>query len=156
MIDLFLKRIRELIDKHGQYVQAVSVAKIDPPDAQPFMYTIGNHEHGLPELLIVGTDQDAFGSIMNRLGKLQRDRGRAFEHEERVNLGGRVSVRILDAGEMARTRYTKLVGAFYGTEEYEVRQVLVPDTKGRWPDDPTCDKPYSSQPMMSSMKTSRH
>jgi len=149
-------QIREKIAKSGQVVQIVYVGELDRPGRQPFMYTIGNHSHGLPELLIVGTDLEVFAGVLNRLGKLQRDRKNAFADEERVSVGGKFPLRIVDAGEIGRTKYASFVRLYYSTNDYEVRQVLLPDTKGRWPDTPGCDLPYAHQPVLSKLVPTRH
>jgi hypothetical protein len=153
-------RIRAQISQHiataDQVVQIVSPTVDDPLGTQPFMYTIGNHGLGPPELLIVDTDHDAFAGVLNRLGKIQRDRGVAFADEERVSIGGDYPLRIVDAGEAGRKDYATFVGIYYDVEEYEVRQVLLPDPKGRWPDTPGCDLPYARQPVLSKMGRTRH
>jgi len=149
-------QIRDKIAKAGQAVQIVYVTEHDRPGARPFMYTIGNHAHGLPELLIVDTGLEAFAGVLNRLGKIQRDRKTAFSDEERVSIGGKFPLRIVDAGEIGRTEYASFVGLYYGTREYEVRQVLLPDTLGRCPDTPGCDLPYARQPVLSKPVRARH
>jgi hypothetical protein len=154
------RRIRQQlavhIEKHGQCVQIVRLTKDDPPGAKPFMYTIGNFHLGLPELLIIDTDKEIFADVLNRLGKIQRDRRKGFEDEELVSVGGKFPLRIVDAGEIGRRQYATFVGIFYGTQHYEVRQVLLPDTQGRWPDTPGCDPPYCNQPILSKIGRSRH
>jgi len=150
------EQIRQKIAAAGQAVQLVYLTEQDPPGPQPFMYTIGNHHFGLPELLIVDTDLAAFADVLNRLGKIQRDRGSALADEERVDIGGRFPLRIVDAGEIGRTGYATFVGIYYGTRDYEVRQVLLPDTNGRWPDTPGCDLPYARQPVLSKTRRRDH
>ena len=149
-------QLRDKIAKSGQAVQIVYVTERDRPGARPFMYTIGNHAHGLPELLIVDTDLEAFAGVLNRLGKIQRDRKTAFADEERVSIGGKFPLRIVDAGEIGRTKYASFVGIYYRTRDYEVRQVLLPDTSGRWPDTPGCALPYANQPVLSKVAQTRH
>jgi hypothetical protein len=140
--------IRGMIDRHGQMLQSVHASKGDPSDFLPFIYTIGNHEHGLPELLFVAVDIEGFGEMLNMLGELQRDRRRGLSPGEVVDLGGRFPVRIVDAGEIGRTDYAVQAGVFYDTDVFEVRQVLIPDPEGHWPGDPACAFPYSSQPRL--------
>ena len=77
------------IEEHGQAVQIVYLTEQDPPGSQPFIYTIGNYHRGLPELLVIGTDKAMFADVLNRLGKIQRERGRGFEDEEIVSVGGK-------------------------------------------------------------------
>jgi hypothetical protein len=138
-----------MVADSGQAVQIVHLTELGPPGSQPFMYTIGNHARGLPELLIVDTDLAGFADVLNRLGKIQRERRTAFRDEELISIGGKFPLRIVDAGETGRTQYATFVGIYYGTQNYEVRQVLLPDTKGRWPDTPGCDLPYRRQPILS-------
>lgn len=65
------RRIREEIDRKiaaaGQAGQIVYLRERDPPTDQPFMYTVGNHSFGLPELLIVDTSETVFAEALNRL-----------------------------------------------------------------------------------------
>jgi hypothetical protein len=143
------EQIRKGIAAEGQAVQIVYLTELDPPGTQPFMYTIGNYDLMLPELLIVGTDLAPFAGVLNRLGRMQRSRRKGFADEEIVDIGGKFPLRIVDAGECGRSRYATFVGIYYGAMDYEVRQVLLPDTKGRWPDTPGCDLPYAEQPILS-------
>jgi hypothetical protein len=161
MSDAQWQRIRDdihrKIARHGQCVQVVYLTKDDPPGVhQPFMYTLGNHERGLPELLIVGTTEKVFVDVLNRLGKIQRDRSEALTDGEIVSVGGKYPLRVVDAGEVGRTQYATFVGIYYETDIYEVRQVLLPDTQGRWPDTPGCDAPYRDQPILSAIRRSKH
>lgn len=150
------RRIADHIARDGQAVQIVYLTEQDPPGRQPFMYTIGNYQRGLPEFLVVGTDAEFVVGILNRLGNIQRERAGAFEDEELVSVGGKFPVRIVDAGEIGRRKYATFVGIFYETDEYDVRQVLLPDTQGRWPDAPDCDAPYRDQPVLSAIGRVKH
>ncbi len=144
--------IRAQIEKHGRCIQVVGGTESDLPGWQPFMYTIGNHALNLPELLIVGTDKAMFGSLLNQLSKIQSERGKAFEHEELVSAVGRFPYRIVDAGDIGREQYACFARMYYASESVEVRQVLLPDVQGRWPDTPGCDAPYRGQPILSAIK----
>lgn len=150
------EQLRQKIAAAGQAVQIVHLTEGDPPGTQPFMYTIGNHQVGLPELLIVDTDLAAFAEVLNRLGKIQRDRKAAFADEERVSIGGKFPLRIVDAGDIGRSKFATFVGMFYDTRDYEVRQVLLPDPQGRWPDVPGCALPYARQPVLSKISPAKH
>jgi hypothetical protein len=137
--------IRNNIDKHGQHVMSVGSGA---PRDNDFVYTVGNFEAGMPELLIIGQIADSFAPLLNRLGKLQRNRGIGFRDGETVSLGGKFAVHMIDAGEAGRTQCALLVGAFYGTADFELLQVLFPDPDGRWPGDPQCAEGFSSQRIM--------
>lgn len=113
----------------------------------PFMYTVGNHQNGLPELIIMGTISTQIGYLMNVLGRKMREKGRPFEDQELVDLGGRYPVKIVNGNGFAKA-YTLQVENYYCTDEYQVQQVLICDQKGRFPDDPHCELPYSLQPIL--------
>jgi len=138
--------IRAHIARHGRSIQAVGEDESDVPGTQPFSYTVGNHALGLPELLVVGTTK--LSSILNVLSDIQRDRGKAFGHEELVSIGGKFPLRIVDAGELGRRQYASFACIYYNSDTVEVLQVLIPDAKGRWPDTPGCDPPYRDQPIL--------
>jgi hypothetical protein len=148
--------LEEKIAASGQVVQVVRPLVDDPSPDPPFMYTIGNHAHALPELLIIGTDHDSFVHLLNRLGRLQRDRGRGFADEELVDIGNAHPLRMVDAGSVGRNEYATFVGLYYSALEYEVRQVLLPDSQGRWPDTPGCDVAYARQRVLSKVGRSTH
>jgi hypothetical protein len=146
-------QIEEAIRTARQSVQLVYLTEHDSPESLPFMYTIGNHGVGLPELLLIGWDQTSLGRYLNILGHIQRERGTAFADEELVNIEGPSLFRIVDAGEIGRTQYATLVRKYYETEDFEVRQILLCDRQGRWPDTPGCDLPYARQPVLSKIGT---
>jgi hypothetical protein len=143
--------IRHHIEEFGQHIRRVAAG--ESANEPGFMYTIGNSQRGLPELLIVGPTDDQFMDLLNYLGEMQRHLGRAFRHEERVDLGAPLPVRIVDAGAEGRDNYAVQVGVFYQTQDFDVQQVLICDPQGRWPDDPDCDPPYSEQPILGRKRT---
>jgi hypothetical protein len=150
----YRETIRANIAKHGRSIQAVGETESDTQGLQPFCYTIGNHGLGLPELLIVDTTK--LGGVLNRLSEIQRDRGRAFEHEELVSIGGKFPLRIIDTGEVGIQKYAHFARIYYNSDSIEVRQALIPDTMGRWPDTPGCDAPYRNQPILSTKKLAQN
>lgn len=117
------------------------------------MYTIGNHALGLPELLVVGTVDKAIAGILNALSEIQSNRGTAFTHDELVYVGGKHPLRIVDTGAYGHQHYACFARIYYATDAVEVRQVLLPDSRGRWPDTPGCDPPYRNQPILSAEKS---
>ena len=138
------------ISTHGQHLVQVLLTENDPDNALPFVYSIGNHERGLPELLILGHADDDHMWILNFLGDLQRNRGKPFHHGELVSVGGTLPVKLVTTGPIGREEYAVQVGVYYGTEQYTVMQVLLCDPAGRYPDDPECDEDYRSpQPVLS-------
>ncbi len=150
------EKLRAHIAKHGRAIQVVGGTESDPPGMQPFMYTVGNHALGLPELLIVGTNKSVLAGVLNRLSEIQRDRKKAFEHDELVSVGGQFPLRIVDTGDLGHRKYAYFARIYYNSETVEVRQVLLPDTQGRWPDTPGCDAPYREQPILSAINKASH
>ena len=149
MPDRIRDMIRRHIDGYGQHVWQIFISEGDTPDSLPFVYTIGNHEWGLPELLLIGSNEDWAADLLNALGKKQRTRRSAFQHGELVDLGGTFPVRVIDTSAVGREEYAVQAGVYYGTDEFKVSQVLLCDRAGRFPDDPACDPFYRSrQPIL--------
>jgi hypothetical protein len=143
--DMMRDTIRQHIDQHGQHLMNITLTADDPPDARAFVYTIGNHERGLPELLLIGPLKSYSAQIVNLLGDIQRKRGRPFDHNELVDYGAALPARLVDAGRLGREEYAIQVGVFYGTEEFRVLQIVFSDAEGRFPEDPDCDAEHKSQ-----------
>ena len=135
----------ENIERHGQHL--IHVFDDEPTsgdDEPPYTYTIGNHERGLPELLIVGVEGD---DILNLLGQIMREQRRApFRHGELVSVGGKFPVKVVDTNPDAK-QLAAHVGIYYGTDDYSVQQVVLCDPQGRFPGDPGCAEPYASFPV---------
>lgn len=114
-----------------------------------FIYTIGHTLQGMPELLIIGNASAKIGRVINILGNMQAERKEAFQDGEIVDIGGLCPVKMkrMIGVELilAKSAYTIQAGQFLGHENYEVTQVLVPDKKGIFPDDPLCDATYQQQ-----------
>ena len=110
----------------------------------PFIYTIGNYECGLPELLMIGCTS---GVPLNKIVAKMRNYNRAFTDGESIYLGAKFQPRAFWANDQAR-EYTFQVGEYYGTNDYAVQQIVIPDTSGRYPDDPRCDVPFCWVPLL--------
>jgi hypothetical protein len=141
--DEFYAGTAHLIEKHGQSVVGVMAGR----DA--FSYTIGNHEKGLPELLMFG-DPRTFTPILNHIADLMREGGKPFEDGQLVDLGGRFPVKAVRCSALASEEYAIQAHRYYGVEPAEVAviQFLVPDTHGRFPGEPGCEKPYADQKVL--------
>jgi len=139
----FYATIENNITNSGQHLQAVFSTK--PEDGPPFIYTIGNHQRGLPELLIVGNYGASFAAILNDLGRRMRERNRPFDNGELVSLGGSFPLKMVDVPSTVNETFCIQVGRYYGTEEFRVQQAVLCDPKGRFPGDEGCDRPYLSQ-----------
>lgn len=137
--------IKNNIAKYGQHVVCVHASEGDPQDFQPFVYTIGNHQLGLPELILIGDADDLFVRIVNAVGKAQRERGGALSHGDLVDFTAKLPALIVDAGQIGRDEYAVQAGVYYDTSHFEVRQILLPDQNGKYPGDPECLPPYADQ-----------
>ena len=140
------RKTRDLIKKHGR-----SVIGVFGEGAMPFAYTIGNHARGMPEIVLVGLcDENAMG-LLNLASEIQNRRGRPLGDGEVVSLGegAKFAVKFIDASNThTRDEYTIQAGQYWGRQDYAVRQLLMPDKLGRFPDDPACARPYSDQPLL--------
>lgn len=148
----FYEKIKQDIEGYGQSLIGVGSGVCDCCDDDevaeyPFIYTIGNSTKGLPELLVIGFADSRFGSLLNHICDVQRERG-AFKDGQLIDIGGKVPLKAVLANEVAKTEYTIQVGRYLESEEYEVIQLLVPDPQGRFPGDPSCDEPYASVPVL--------
>jgi hypothetical protein len=145
--DSFYEGIRQDIAAYGQRMMGVMRTADAPPEFVPFTYTIGNHERGLPELLLIGNfDHGVVGYLLNTLGKQQRDRGKAFEPDELVDTGGEFPVKMmLPDLDVVRRDFTIQVGQYYRHEGYQVLQVLLCDKQGRYPGHPDCKPLFAEQ-----------
>ena len=119
----------------------------------PFAYTIGNAIHAirqaaglLPELLVIGLAQAPF---LNDLSQMMIDADAPF-HDNQIVLmhGAEKPVKIIKPSDIARTEYAIQAGQFFGSENYQIMQVLLPDRAGKFPDDPGCQPPFSNIPIL--------
>lgn len=146
MADLYLlNRISRAIAENGQFIVATA-----NDDGRAFYYTIGNFDAGLPELLLVlHVSPDFAQSVLNDVGKIMRERGRAFEDGELVDIGSPAKLKVVRAPASASTDYGILVAQYFSCmhTDVEMLQVLIPDPQGRFPDEEECDPVYAGQPV---------
>jgi hypothetical protein len=148
MTDEMREKIRQNILKSGQHVIRVQASPGDPPDFLPFVYTIGNHEAGLPELVLIGAADETYHRIVNIIGEAQRTRGTPFEVGELVDFTARLPARIADAGQRGRDEYAVQAMVYYGRDDIAVQQILLSDQNGTFPGEPGCLPPYCDQPLL--------
>ena len=138
-IDEFQFQIASNIAMHGRQIIGV----IPEPRKTGFSYTIGNHIKGLPELLIIGNfNPHMMGQALNKLSEMLIERGKPFDNGSSVSLGGAMSLMAWDTQPEAKTRFTIQASEYFGTDEYTVQQLVLPDPDGHFPDDPKCNKDY--------------
>ena len=112
----------------------------------PFIYTVGNYQIDLPELLVMGSDRA--DPILNAVCKFMREINRPFDDGELLEFGDICILKSLNVGDEAKKEYTDYIGDYYGIKDYAVQQILVPDPSGRYPDDPGCETPYCLVPVL--------
>src|SRR5262245_9628600 len=136
-------KVTENIREHGRHVVGVFPTGKDADVNEAFEYTIGNFRKDLPELLLVGIYDVPF--VLNRLSEIMIERGKPFEDGEMVSLGegARYPLYVIEASDDVKENFTIQAGQHFGHENYRVMQVIMPDTKGRFPWQRGCSKPYA-------------
>jgi hypothetical protein len=133
-----MRQVRQNVEAFGQHLFQI----FGDAETSGFTYTIGNAEHGLPELLIIGDfPPHISAALLNDLGAKMREDGRPLP-QGLVDIGWSVPVKIRIAGPAARSRFTIQAGQYYGHDTYGVLQVMVCDPQGRFPGDDGCDPRY--------------
>ncbi len=136
--DLF-RHIANMIDQGNRAVMAIAKTRKEPG----FFYTIGNQEKRLPELLIIGNfNSQQMCTLLNTLSNAMLEAKEPAKDGSQISIGGEYPLLIYSASEDAKTKYTIQAGQFYGNEDYDVMQVVLPDTKGVYPPDPKCHKDF--------------
>lgn len=141
----FFEGITSNIHKYGQSLVGV------PHEVGLFMYTIGNHELGLPELLLIGDVRpEQAQRILNALGLKQRDQAAPLLGDVPLGESSRFPLRLREISYplVVRDDFTCQVENYYKTRDYKVTQVLIPDTEGRFPGESGCAEPYCRCPLV--------
>lgn len=132
---MFSAQIANNIRESGCHIWGVGVNEEE--NFPSFTYTTGLAERELPEFIIVGFNPAQAAGIINALvKKLSDDERGAYNNTEVVELFEGFKVAILDARASVRDRYTIQTGQYYGHEDYQVQQVVIPDEEGRLPNNP--------------------
>lgn len=133
----YFKRLRSVIDEHGWAVQAVGAG----PDTHQFAYTVGLHEKGLPEILLIGLPYLTSHSILNAAAKKLIASGRPRDGQVDLDLLVNYPAVYRDVPSAAAGEvHTCIARAMYG-DGVEVVQLVWPDVDGKFPWDPECDGP---------------
>lgn len=144
LMDKFRQQVQTNITKADVHVWGIFGSETGPS----FCYTTGLTEKSFPEFLIAGFNPEQGHQVIMMAVHTLKERGTRFENGEVVQLGDEdhQKVLILDARDSVKDDYTHQTGQYYGTEEYEVQQLLIPDVMGRFPNDPACE--YYLQPIL--------
>jgi Domain of unknown function (DUF4262) len=135
------EKTAELIRRFGWQLCAVS----GDINHFPFIYTIGNTECGIPELLAIDCINP---HVLNSLCTLMRKRRAPFWDGELIELEYyKYPVKAFNTNYDA-VRYTWQVEDYYGCDTYAVQQIVIPDSFGRYPGDPQCEAPSCLVPIL--------
>lgn len=133
-----MRDVKQNIESYGQHLSQVFGDGSDPG----FIYTIGNADRGLPELLLIGDFPPHIAAgLLNELGAKMREDGKPLA-TGLVDIGWSIPVKVRQAGPLARSRYTIQVDQYLGHDRYGVLQVMVCDENGRYPGDAGCAPRY--------------
>lgn len=145
----FYDNVATLIEEHDFATLGIVDADV------PFFYTIGLHERGLPELLIIAPRAPTsmvtdFALLINVFGHKMIERGRAFDHGELIDISGRSRCMYVNANDpRAKTDYcVQAVRYYHDDEALRVGQILLPDKRRRFPNDARCAAPFNLQPVL--------
>lgn len=127
-------------------------------DIPSFAYTIGNSLRDLPELIVFGLSPSDSTLLLNAWSNLMIKRGASFGDGEMVQFDESSTVLPCRAIFCPRTakRYTVQVGQILSIVDAacDLMQMLVPDKRGVFPDDPRCEPPYTGMPVLSARRPS--
>lgn len=132
-------KVAEIVREHSWMAQAVFPTR-DDPTGKFFVYTVGLHAKGHPELIIAGLDQGTSHGILSTV--VQRVlAGESFEERtyDDVLVGGfQVRLEKLDRTTVDEHLQT---AQRYANADVDAFQILWPDGDGKLP--PDCPSKYS-------------
>lgn len=134
------ERLKKGIEEHGHMV--VHVMDENDPD-ESFIYTVGNVKRGLPELILVGNfDPNHTGRILNDMTTKMLKEERSIEPGD-VDINWTYPMRVRKASDLTKDTHTIASTRIAGHDDYDVFQVMVCDTEGRYPDDEGVDDDFA-------------
>lgn len=108
-----------------------------------FVYSIGNFYSGLPEFLLIGNvPMHLAGLTVNVASELQKANGRPFA-EGLVDIDFSMPIKVRNCGPLAKSEFSIQAGQYFGTEDYPIMQILLPDKQGRYADDAGVEYPFN-------------
>jgi hypothetical protein len=121
--DEYLDELRAMVRLHGWVVQGVE------DDRLPFAYTIGLHEHGLPELLVTGMSDEGAARLLNDVAVAALG-GRVFEPGAHIAVGNGPLLEIVEVDHPdAHLNFAVALGG----PDIRALQLVWADGRGRWP-----------------------
>jgi Domain of unknown function (DUF4262) len=119
----YLDELRETIRIHGWAVQGVD------DDPRPYAYTIGLHDHGLPELMVTGLTQQRAARVLNDVAEAAV-RGRVLKPGAHIAVGVGPLLEIVEVDHPdAHMNFAIALGG----PGIRALQLVWADDRGRWP-----------------------
>jgi uncharacterized protein DUF4262 len=134
----YLDALREMIATHGWAVQFVE------SDRNPFAYTIGLHDRGLPELLTTGLAPQRACWLLNTFARRTLS-GRRLVPGRQIFLS--VGARVEPVAVGHPDAHLEMANAIEGPDVTAV-QLVWADDRGRWPWAPEFDDGIRRQPVL--------
>ncbi len=138
--------IRKKIDEHGNAVIGVMGER----DKPAFSYTIGLSPQYKTELIIVGTNPIYGQEFLNYITQEILAKGVALEIGVPTDIGANFPAKFQVCQWDKVVKYAVQAFDFYRTDDVKFMQVVMPDAKGLFPDDPAFDHAYMDprQPLL--------
>ncbi|GFG98639.1 DUF4262 domain-containing protein [Mycobacterium timonense] len=138
-IEDYLDLLRETIADHGWAVQFVE------SDKNPFAYTAGLHDLGLPELLITGLLAEVSGRVLNSIAHMIVDDGTLLAPGMHIDYQDRFLIEVIEVEhpDVHLKFAVRLLGP-----QVRALQLVWADDGGRWPWDPGWGRGRRRQPVL--------
>jgi hypothetical protein len=134
----YLDELRDIIRAHGWAVQAVE------HDRRPYAYSIGLHDHGMPELLVTGLSPPDAAALINwSAAHLVRGLGISAGQQFTDPSGRLLEVVDVDHPDAHMTFAVAL-----GGPDITAQQLVWADRNGRWPWDARWSHGRRRQPVL--------
>jgi hypothetical protein len=143
-LDAAIAALHENMDRHiAEY--GVSILTVSG-GAYPYSYTIGMTERGRHEMLVLGLTQEDAMYVLNTLSVLPD-----LQPGNTVTLVGGFEVKLVLVDDALANQYAIQAYRHYRDRLEKVKgvlQVLIPDDKGVFPDDPKCHRKFRGAQML--------
>lgn len=129
----YRQRMEDIIERCGFMVQSV-FPTADDPEGLPYSYTIGLHDQGLPELVVIGLPGDVGLTLLNDVAAYLKEKRKSGGDStgEFTSPAWPVSFHIIDAATAAAEEFaTGARRRSTGAAKY--LQVIWPDKNGQFP-----------------------
>lgn len=123
------KMIAENVSEGRWSIVAVASDGVSPS----FIYSVGLHSLGYPELIIIGLNPKIGHDIINNCAELMKSNGSQFESGSFVENLANLPLAILDANDLGKMEYAVQGFNFYRHWNFKLQQLVMPDVNKRYP-----------------------